>query len=106
VVSTTFIQPDGRRQKIEAVCGETLMSQAKAQGVDGIEAECGGSMVCGTCHVHLSDMTYAALSPVPAMEAEMLEYVIDPDATSRLSCQIVVSDALHGAEIRVPVAQR
>jgi len=106
MVSITFIQPDGRRQTIEATPGESLMSRAKLLGIDGIEAECGGSMVCGTCHVHLPASTYAALGPVPSMEAEMLEYVIDPDATSRLSCQVEVTEALEGAEIRVPVSQR
>jgi 2Fe-2S ferredoxin len=106
MVSITFIQPDGRRQTIEAVAGESLMSQAKAMGVDGIEAECGGSMVCGTCHVHLADAVYQAIGPVPLMEADMLEYVIDPSATSRLSCQVKVDPAMEGMEVRLPNSQR
>ena len=82
------------------------MANAKAQGVDGIEAECGGSMVCGTCHVYLSEPLHQKIGPVPAMEAEMLEYVIDPRATSRLACQITVTAALDGAEIGIPITQR
>lgn len=106
MVSITFVQPNGHRQTIKAAPGETLMSQAKAQGVDGIEAECGGSMVCGTCHVYLAEPFYQAIGPVPAMEADMLEYVIDPSATSRLSCQIKVDPLMEGMEVRVPVSQR
>jgi 2Fe-2S ferredoxin len=106
VVRITFVASDGSRQEIEATPGDSLMASAKARGVDGIEAECGGSMVCGTCHVHLDPQTYAALGPVPAMEAEMLEYVIEPSVTSRLSCQLRVGVEMDGIEVGLPHAQR
>jgi ferredoxin, 2Fe-2S len=106
MVSITFVQPDGRRQRIEAELGVSLMANAKALGVGGIEAECGGSMVCGTCHVYLPAPLHGSIGPVPDMEAEMLEYVIEPQATSRLSCQVIVTEAMEGVEVGLPVSQR
>lgn len=106
MVSITFVQPDGRRQQIQAEPGTSLMANAKAKGVDGIEAECGGSMVCGTCHVYLAEPVYRMIGPVPAMEADMVEYVIEPRPTSRLSCQVTVSEAMEGMEVHVPISQR
>jgi 2Fe-2S ferredoxin len=106
VVSITFVQQDGRRQQIAAEPGETLMANAKAKGIDGIEAECGGSMVCGTCHVYLEPRVFELLGPPPPMEADMLEYVIAPQATSRLSCQIRVGSDMDGMEVGLPPSQR
>lgn len=106
MVSITFVQSGGDRQTIDAEVGVSLMANAKLKGVDGIEAECGGSMVCGTCHVHLCETIYKAIGSVPTMEAEMLDYVIDPSPTSRLSCQVRVIEAMEGMEVRIPVLQR
>ena len=106
MVSITFVTVDGHRQTIEATAGETLMANAKAKGIDGIEAECGGSMVCGTCHVYLDPAVYASLAPVPAMEGDMLEEVIEPRLTSRLSCQIAVAAEMDGMEVWLPRSQR
>jgi 2Fe-2S ferredoxin len=106
MVSITFVQTDGQRRQIDAQPGETLMANAKAKGIDGIEAECGGSMVCGTCHVYLEPRVFELLGPPPAMEAEMLEYVIAPQATSRLSCQISVTAEMDGMEVGLPPSQR
>ncbi|MDE2436652.1 MAG: 2Fe-2S iron-sulfur cluster binding domain-containing protein [Sphingomonadales bacterium] len=106
MVRIAFVQPDGRREEAEAEVGETLMSQAKAAGIDGIVAECGGSMVCGTCHVYLGRELFDSLGPVPEMEADMLEYVIDPQPCSRLSCQIRVTAEMEGAEVGIPHSQR
>lgn len=106
MVSITFVAADGQRQTIEATVGQTLMASAKAKGVDGIEAECGGSMVCGTCHVYLDPAIYSSLEPVPAIEAEMLEYVIEPRKTSRLSCQIYIAGGMEGMDVGLPPSQR
>ena len=75
----------GRAVEIDAAVGESLMASAKAAGVEGIEAECGGSMVCATCQVYVDPDWLDRLPPVSPMEAEMVEYTRHPRPNSRLS---------------------
>lgn len=102
----TFVEADGTRVEADARSGQSLMEAAKANGVEGVIAECGGSMVCGTCHVYLPDAICAQLPQPSAMEADMLEWGIDVRPTSRLACQVAVTDALDGAIIGIPARQR
>jgi 2Fe-2S ferredoxin len=106
VVLAIFHTPSGDRREINAETGRSLMESAKANSVEGIDADCGGSMVCGTCHVHVFLEWLERLAPPSEMEAEILEYVPDPHPQARLSCQIVVTDDLDGIEVTVPSAQR
>ena len=106
MVRVRFTQADGSAREIVATIGDSLMASAKAQGVDGIEAECGGSMVCGTCHVYIADCWLDRVGQPTAMEAEMLEFGLYPQANSRLSCQVPVTAALDGIEVGVPPSQR
>jgi 2Fe-2S ferredoxin len=106
MVCIRFVQPDGDSVVVDADVGASLMVAATTNDVDGILAECGGSMVCGTCHVYVDEPWFTALGPVPAMEAEMLEYGLHPQPNSRLSCQIAVGEALEGLCVRIPVSQR
>lgn len=106
VVSAIFHTPSGERRVIDAESGVSLMQSAKAAHVEGIDADCGGSMVCGTCHVHVHDEWFDRLPPADEMEAEILEYVPDPHPRARLSCQIVMSEELEGIEVTVPAHQR
>lgn len=102
----TFVLPDGRQRKVEAREGQSVMETAVANGVEGIVAECGGSMACATCHVFVDDETFARLGPPQGDEDGMLDFAAaDRAATSRLSCQIAVSDALDGAAFTVPATQ-
>lgn len=105
MVRITFVQPDGARQEIEAEVGESLMASAKARGVDGIIAECGGSLVCGTCHVYLDDAAFALAGPPLNFEVDLLDNVREPRPTSRLSCQITVSTEMDGMIVSVPTSQ-
>lgn len=106
MVRIVFRVEAGRTHEIEAEAGVSLMESAKAKGVDGIEAECGGSMVCGTCQVYIAEPWFSAIAPAGAMEVEMIEYTRHPRPSSRLSCQIVVTEAMDGMEVGVPEAQR
>tara|TARA_R110001606_G_scaffold319062_1_gene465930 strand:+ start:4912 stop:5232 length:321 start_codon:yes stop_codon:yes gene_type:complete len=105
MVQITFISPSGLSQRIEAEIGESLMQAAVRDRVEGIEAACGGSMVCGTCHVYLDEKTFGAVGPADGAEQDMLEFGVGVEPTSRLCCQIEVTDLLEGAVVRVPESQ-
>jgi 2Fe-2S ferredoxin len=105
MAKVTFIQPDGTEQSVEAGAGVTVMEAAKTNMVPGIEAECGGACACATCHVYVDD-TWAEKTGKPAdMEEDMLDFAFDVRETSRLSCQIKISDELDGLIVKVPEKQ-
>jgi len=101
----TFVQADGTRTVVEAANGESVMRAAVNAGVQGIAAECGGCLSCGTCHVYVAAEWLARLPPPQADEQAMIDCLIEPTANSRLTCQITVSDALDGLLVTVPKAQ-
>ncbi|WEK56731.1 MAG: 2Fe-2S iron-sulfur cluster-binding protein [Candidatus Brevundimonas phytovorans] len=92
-----FIQSDGSRQSVQARPGSSLMSAAVGAAVPGIDAECGGSMSCGTCHVHVDQIWRDSVGSASEDETALLEFVEGyVPASSRLSCQIVVTEDLDG----------
>lgn len=101
----TFITHDGARRETEAKAGATVMETAIKNAVPGIEAECGGACACATCHVYVDDAWVAATGKPEAMEEDMLDFAHDVRPTSRLSCQIKVTDALDGLVVTVPERQ-
>lgn len=101
----TFVQPDGTQQTVEAEPGMTVMETAKKHLVPGIEAECGGACACATCHVYVDDQWRERTGPPSEMEEDMLDFAFDVRESSRLSCQIKVTDALDGLVVRVPDKQ-
>jgi ferredoxin, 2Fe-2S len=101
----TFIQPDGSQQVVDGEPGMTVMETAKKHLVEGIEAECGGACACATCHVYVEEAWREAVGPPTDMEEDMLDFAFDVRPTSRLSCQIKVTEALDGLIVRVPEKQ-
>ncbi len=103
----TFEYPDGTSRDVEATAGMSVMQAAKTAGIDGIIAECGGDMVCATCHVYVkSEELLEHLSPPSIIEEEMLDFTSEPRRqSSRLSCQIAVSDVLDGLVVEIPRTQ-
>jgi ferredoxin, 2Fe-2S len=101
----TFIQPDGTERVIEGQAGMTVMETAKKNDVAGIEAECGGACACATCHVYVDETWREAVGGPSEMEEDMLDFAFDVRPTSRLSCQIKITDALDGLVVRVPEKQ-
>lgn len=100
----TFIQPDGTRRSLAADIGQSVMQVAIENGLDGIIAECGGELVCATCHVRI--VSADALPGPSSAEDEMLDFTSEPrTATSRLSCQIRMTDALDGLVVQLPDTQ-
>lgn len=91
--------------EVEAAVGASLMAAAKAAKVAGIEAICGGSMVCGTCHVYVDEAWRDRLDPPSDTEAEVLSYGVDPRPGSRLACQITIRDTDEGLTVTTPSSQ-
>ena len=101
----TFIDAQGASRTVEAETGSTVMEVAVRNGVPGIEAECGGACACATCHVYVDDAWLATTGQAEPMEEDMLDFAFDVKPTSRLSCQIKVTDALDGLVIHTPERQ-
>jgi 2Fe-2S ferredoxin len=97
---------DGHDIELHATGETSLMQLAKSMGVPGIDADCGGSMVCGTCHVHVASDWLERLPAASEMEQQILECVPLPDPAARLSCQIQITQALDGLSVRIPERQR
>ncbi|WP_422050488.1 2Fe-2S iron-sulfur cluster-binding protein [Shimia sp.] len=105
MIKVTFVEANGNRIEAMAKAGDTLMQAAVGAGVAAIAAECGGACACGTCHCVLSEDWFSRV-PAPASdEADMLDFVIDPQPTSRLSCQVVIGEDMQGIEVQVPDSQ-
>jgi ferredoxin, 2Fe-2S len=103
----TYVSHDGTRTEIEVRAGYHLMEAAVAAGLPGIVGECGGSMMCATCHVYVDPARMADLPPVSPTEDAMLDSTLcDRQANSRLSCQLVASDVMDGLVVTMPERQR
>ncbi|MEU4222804.1 2Fe-2S iron-sulfur cluster-binding protein [Nonomuraea sp. NPDC026600] len=101
-----FRTPDGTQRKVDAPAGSSLMQAAVSHDVAGIVAECGGNAACATCHVYVDPRQVALVGPPNDVEDEMLDFTAaERSPTSRLSCQIRVSDALDGLVVHVPEEQ-
>lgn len=102
----TVVDHLGNARIIEAASGASLMEAGVKAGVPDLVAECGGARACATCHVYVEDVFFEKVGPADDMERQMLEYAVSPvKATSRLSCQITISDELEGMTVSTPPAQ-
>jgi 2Fe-2S ferredoxin len=102
----TFVQEDGTRTVLDVPAGTTVMRGAVAAGVPGIVAECGGNLMCATCHVYTGDDVDDRFPGATDDEDEMLDCTAAPRRdNSRLSCQLPLSDGMDSLVIHVPGAQ-
>jgi 2Fe-2S ferredoxin len=101
----TYITHGGDRYEVEAENGSTVMENAIRNGIPGIEAECGGACACATCHVYVDEAWTEKTGKPEPMEEDMLDFAYDVRPTSRLSCQIVVTDELDGLVVAIPEQQ-
>jgi ferredoxin, 2Fe-2S len=100
-----YIDHDGTERPVDAEVGATVMETAIRNSVPGIVAECGGACSCATCHVHVDEAWSEKVGPPSPMEEDMLDFAFDVRPTSRLSCQIKVTDELDGLIVRTPEQQ-
>jgi 2Fe-2S ferredoxin len=107
MAKVTYISSDGASQSVEVENGESVMRGAMENGIDGIVAECGGGLACATCHCYVDDAwADKAGTPTSQDETDMLEMAsAEVKSTSRLSCQIELSDDLDGLVVHLPESQ-
>jgi 2Fe-2S ferredoxin len=106
MAKVTFVCPAGQRREIAAPLGTNLMKIAITNGIDEILAECGGSAVCGTCHVYVEAAMLALLPPIMQAEDETLDTAAsERRPNSRLCCQIVMTNDLDGLVLHLPLSQ-
>ncbi|MEO6153354.1 MAG: 2Fe-2S iron-sulfur cluster-binding protein [Croceibacterium sp.] len=97
----SFVTRDGKKIEASAMPGAKLLEVAQAAGMP-LEGTCEAQMACSTCHVIVAPEWFARLPPAVDDEEDMLDLAAGACRTSRLSCQIVLSDALDGLEVRIP----
>ena len=101
----TYITSDAKVHEIEVQKGLTVMEGAVQNNVPGIDADCGGSMACATCHVYVKEDWFNKLPKKEDGEEDMLDMAFEPKINSRLSCQLIVSDELDGLVVDIPSKQ-
>jgi 2Fe-2S ferredoxin len=101
----TYISHEGKKNIVEVPKGLSVMEGALQNNIEGIDADCGGSMACATCHVYISENWFNKLEKIHDAENDMLDMAYEPKKNSRLSCQIIVTDDLDGLEVTTPIKQ-
>ena len=101
----TYIDSSGNSKTIEVANGISVMEGAIQNNIPGIDADCGGSMACATCHVYVKEDWFDKINKKSEGEDDMLDQAYEPKKNSRLSCQIIVSDDLDGLVVDMPEKQ-
>ena len=101
----TFNDFQGNSKTIEVENGLSVMEGAIQKDIPGIDADCGGSMACATCHIYVEDRWFDKIPKAEDAENDMIDMAFEPKKNSRLSCQIIVSDELDGLEVTTPKKQ-
>ena len=101
----TYIENNGKSHTIEVANGLSVMEGAVQNNIPGIDADCGGSMACATCHVYVKEEWFNKLPKKEDGEEDMLDMAFEPKKNSRLSCQLMVSDQIDGLVVNLPEKQ-
>ena len=101
----TYKDHQGTSKTIEVENGLSVMEGAIQKEIPGIDADCGGSMACATCHVYVDDQWFNKIPKAEDAEIDMIDMAFEPKKNSRLSCQIIVSEELDGLEVTTPEKQ-
>ncbi len=97
----TFIEPDGTRREVDAPLGLSIMEIAHKHDID-IEGACGGSLSCSTCHVIVEPVWFGKLPEPDEEEEDMLDLAFGLTRTSRLCCQLIMTEELDGITVTLP----
>ncbi len=101
----TYIEHGGKLHTVEVSNGLSVMEGAVQNNVPGIDADCGGSMACATCHVYVKEDWFNKLPKKEDGEEDMLDMAFEPKKNSRLSCQLTITDQLEGLIVNLPEKQ-
>ena len=101
----TYIDYKLNSKTIEVDNGLTIMEGAVQNNIPGIDADCGGSMACATCHVYVEESWLNKLPKAEDAEQDMIDMAYKPEKNSRLSCQIIVSEEIDGLVVKTPEKQ-
>ena len=101
----TYIEHTNKEHIVEVPNNMSVMEGAIQNNIPGIDADCGGSMACATCHVYVDEKWFNKLEKKEEGEEDMLDMAYQPNKFSRLSCQLLVSDKLDGLIVRIPSKQ-
>lgn len=101
----TYIETNGTARQIDVMTGVSVAEGAISNAVPGIEGDCGGGCACATCHVYIADEWADHMNPPDELERLMLGFAFDVRPSSRLACQIKVSDTLDGLTVHTPMRQ-
>ena len=105
MAKVTYIENNGTEHTIDVPNGTSLMEAAVKHGIPGIDGDCGGACACATCMVYVPEEWKGKLPEVETMEETMLDFCERREDNSRLSCQLVASDALDGIRVQMPESQ-
>ena len=95
----------GNSKTIEVENGLSVMEGAIQNDIPGIDADCGGSMACATCHVYVEEKWFNKIPKATEAEVDMIDMAYEPKKNSRLSCQLIVSEELDGLIVTTPSKQ-
>ena len=101
----TYIEHNGKTHIVEVPNGLSVMEGAVENNIPGIDADCGGSCACATCHVYVDEKWFSKLPNKEDAEEDMLDMAFDSNKSSRLTCQITVIDDLDGLVVKMPSKQ-
>ena len=101
----TYIEHSGKSHTIEIPNELSVMEGAIQNNIPGIDADCGGSCACATCHVYVEEKWFDKLPKKEDAEQDMLDMAFEPQKFSRLACQITIADELDGLVVKMPSKQ-
>ena len=101
----TYIEHNGKSHTLEVPNDLSVMEGAVQNNIAGIDADCGGACACATCHIYVDEKWFDKLVKKTDAEQDMLDMAFEPNKSSRLSCQITVTDELDGLVVKMPSKQ-
>jgi len=101
----TYIEHNGKTHIQEIPNGLSVMEGAVQNNIPGIDADCGGSCACATCHIYVDEKWFGKLPNKENAEEDMLDMAFEPNKFSRLTCQITVTEDLDGLVVKMPSKQ-
>ena len=101
----TYIEHSGKSHVVEVPNELSVMEGAVQNNIPGIDADCGGSCACATCHVYVDEKWFDKLPDIENAEQDMLDVAFEPKKFSRLGCQITITKDLDGLVVKMPSKQ-